>query len=198
MPNNESLIHFCVHSFSSLQLVDKEAGAKLREELRNAIPSHAFQIDTVRSTYYLLLDYIMLYGLAVLFPHVRGSYWTLIPWQIVTGSIAWGMFLVGHDAGHTTFSNIPGVNEIAGHLAHTPIAVPFWPWKKSHSLHHAHHNHEHKDMSHHWRSEKDFPEGRIDRYLALLFYAVPVFTFTGAYLFLGKGRHTITYDVDWF
>ena len=65
------------------------------------------------------------------------------------------LFCVGHDAGHGTFSEYKWVNDIFGHLAHAPIMAPFWPWQKSHRLHHTYTSHLEKDKGHPWVTEED-------------------------------------------
>jgi omega-3 fatty acid desaturase (delta-15 desaturase) len=67
----------------------------------------------------------------------------------------WCIFVIGHDCGHTNFSNHKRLNDIIGHITHGSILVPFYPWALSHRRHHMFHNHIDKDYSYHW-----FPPGK--------------------------------------
>jgi omega-3 fatty acid desaturase (delta-15 desaturase) len=51
--------------------------------------------------------------------------------------------------GHRTFADDVMVNDIFGHIAHTPLLVPFHGWRVSHRKHHENHNHVEHDHS--WR-----------------------------------------------
>lgn len=66
------------------------------------------------------------------------------------------LFIIGHDCGHTTFSNYSWINDFFGHLAHAPIMAPFWPWQKSHRSHHQYTSHIEKDKGHPWTTEEKY------------------------------------------
>jgi omega-3 fatty acid desaturase (delta-15 desaturase) len=52
------------------------------------------------------------------------------------GTMFWALFVVGHDCGHQSFSTNKWLNNLIGHLAHTPILVPYHGWRISHRTHH--------------------------------------------------------------
>lgn len=100
--------------------------------------------------------------------------------------------MIGHDCGHTTFSNYPWVNAICGHLCHAPLMVPFWPWAKSHNEHHKYHNHVEKDMSYPWFGTEQYEKEvtpLTKLWLKLPFHPVTSYFFT--YLLAGwyDGSH---------
>lgn len=70
-------------------------------------------------------------------------------WWNVTGFFGWCLFVVGHDCGHRTFCDDIMLCDIFGHIAHTPLLVPFHGWRVSHRKHHENHNHVENDHS--WR-----------------------------------------------
>jgi hypothetical protein len=45
------------------------------------------------------------------------------------GFMGWALFVVGHDCGHGTYSTSKALNFIVGHVAHTPLLVPFTGWQ---------------------------------------------------------------------
>lgn len=49
-------------------------------------------------------------------------------------------FVVGHDAGHRSFSKNKLVEDIVGTLMFAPLIYPFEPWRIKHNHHHAHTN----------------------------------------------------------
>jgi len=156
------------------------------QTLKAAIPSHCFEKSTAWGLFYLFRDFAFLGCCYLLYPHLSsistwlagsGDLWVtqlqlgerasmllhamcwmavrFIWWNIV-GFFGWCLFVVGHDCGHRTFSSSVLMCDLFGHLAHTPLLVPFHGWRISHRKHHEHHNHVEQDHS--WRpvSRKDY------------------------------------------
>ncbi|KAI6176215.1 Omega-6 fatty acid desaturase, endoplasmic reticulum isozyme 1 [Aphelenchoides bicaudatus] len=128
------------------------------EELREAIPEECFQKSLSLSLAYLVLDFALIFGLYLIVPYVEALFgWIgLVLWYYVVGMFAMSLFVVGHDCGHGTFSNYTWINDLCGHVAHSPLQAPYWPWQKSHRKHHQHTSHIEKDLSHPWITEEQF------------------------------------------
>eukprot|EP00163_Fabomonas_tropica_P009145 TRINITY_DN18942_c0_g1_i1.p1 TRINITY_DN18942_c0_g1~~TRINITY_DN18942_c0_g1_i1.p1 ORF type:complete len:387 (-),score=75.73 TRINITY_DN18942_c0_g1_i1:372-1532(-) len=119
--------------------------------VRAAIPKHCFEISTVRGMLYFFQDALLLTSILalryyVLYPVFDGEYGSLasalvrLVWWNVLGFQMWCLFMIGHDAGHGTFSTSPLVSMIMGHIAHTPLLVPYHAWRLTHRTHHQYHN----------------------------------------------------------
>uniref|UniRef100_A0A0N5A3I2 FA_desaturase domain-containing protein n=1 Tax=Parastrongyloides trichosuri TaxID=131310 RepID=A0A0N5A3I2_PARTI len=130
------------------------------EELRNAIPKECFEKDALKSIFFLCWDLVCLAGMYMIVGHVEQYFGLvgLLAWYFVFGMFGFSLFVVGHDCGHTTFSNYTWLNDICGHIAHAPIMAPYWPWQKSHRQHHQYTSHLEKDRGHTW-IEKDSYDG---------------------------------------
>ena len=61
------------------------------------------------------------------------------------------------------FHHIQIVNDIVGHISHGLLLVPYWPWARSHRMHHMFHNDGAKDLSHWWfhPDMRELDEGAI-------------------------------------
>lgn len=130
-------------------------------KIRKAIPKEAFVKSISRSLFHMFFDYAMIFGsLYALVQFNTSEYYATAPeWQKwaatlaywnVAGFFMWGIFVVGHDCGHGTFSEYTLFNDIVGHICHGSIMVPYYPWALSHRRHHMYHNHVDKDYSHPW------------------------------------------------
>ena len=92
----------------------------------------------------------------------------------------WALFVVGHDCGHGSFSKSKWVNNLVGHLSHTPILVPFHGWRISHRTHHANTGNLDTDESWYPVSESKYhemtwPEKLVRFNLPLLAYPIYLF-----------------------
>eukprot|EP00835_Amoeboradix_gromovi_P005833 NODE_594_length_6300_cov_0.153201.p4 type:complete len:323 gc:universal NODE_594_length_6300_cov_0.153201:2184-3152(+) len=153
-------------------------------DIRKAIPKECFQKNLALSLIYMAFDFMMLIVL-----YVYKDEFPYILWVNLTGFVMWCIFVVGHDCGHTTFSNYAIVNDVCGHICHTILNVPFYPWKFSHNLHHRFHNHFEKDKSHIWIKE-------AEQNILHLFFQIPLVelvAYTCFYLWVGvpDGSHVL-------
>ncbi|KAI6181259.1 Fatty acid desaturase, type 1 domain-containing protein [Aphelenchoides besseyi] len=129
------------------------------EEVRKAIPPQCFEKNLGLSLFYLVWDYVVIAALYLAVPYVEKyagwpGFFFVVSTSLrsyVIGMFGFALFVVGHDCGHTTFSQYQWVNDVCGHLAHAPLLVP---GKKSHRQHHQHTGHLEKDRGHAWITEE--------------------------------------------
>jgi len=155
-------------------------------DLRKCIPQEAFQKSIFKSMWFLLFDYAMWFGITYAMTQLCASpFWALMPsWQQaiatfffwnIAGFFMWGIFVVGHDCGHGTFSDFEMVNDILGHICHGSILVPYYPWQLSHRRHHMYHNHSEKDYSYPWYTPEKL--AHKDESLARMLHNQPALIF---------------------
>ncbi|KAI6212122.1 Fatty acid desaturase, type 1 domain-containing protein [Aphelenchoides besseyi] len=95
------------------------------EEVRKAIPPQCFEKNLGLSLFYLVWDYVVIAALYLAVPYVeKYAGWPGFFLSYVIGMFGFALFVVGHDCGHTTFSQYQWVNDVCGHLAHAPLLVP--------------------------------------------------------------------------
>ncbi|MEM9668985.1 MAG: fatty acid desaturase [Pseudomonadota bacterium] len=114
--------------------------AVTRADLRAAIPAHCFEPDAQRSLLALVKDYALI---AVLYVGLFHSpHWSISAGLIfLIGTLLWATFVVGHEAGHGSFSKSYKLNTVIGLITHSIILVPYRSWQRSHFLHHKHTGH---------------------------------------------------------
>jgi omega-3 fatty acid desaturase (delta-15 desaturase) len=149
------------------------------KDLRSAIPSYCFEPSLPRSLAYFLLDIGIITGLFVAATTIQ-AWWLWPLYWFAQGTMFWALFVVGHDCGHGSFSKYKWVNNLVGHLSHTPILVPFHGWRISHRTHHA--NTGNLDTDESWYpvsetkyNEMTWPEKLVRFYLPLIAYPVYLF-----------------------
>jgi acyl-lipid omega-3 desaturase len=106
------------------------------QDLKAAIPDYCFQPAALRSLAYFALDLGIIAGLYAV-AHALDSWFFFPIFWLAQGTMFWALFVVGHDCGHGSFSRYKWLNNLVGHLAHTPILVPYHGWRISHRTHHA-------------------------------------------------------------
>ena len=166
-------------------------------KILKAMPAEVFEKSLPKSLFYMFFDYAM-WGAATLAMAtlVKSAAWTTLPfiakaaatftfWN-VAGFFMWCIFVVGHDCGHTNFSNFKLLNDIIGHITHGSIMVPYFPWQLSHRRHHMYHNHVDKDYSWIWYTPEKM--AKPEEFAARAMHDVPIsltlFPFFGWQLYL--------------
>jgi len=104
------------------------------------------------------------------------SPWYLLPFAwVFLGTAATGLFVVGHDCAHQSFSKSRTVNEVVGTICMSPLLFPYGGWELTHNNHHAHANN--LDRDHLWkplRPEEIAKMSTIQKYLTYYMYG-PIF-----------------------
>jgi len=59
-----------------------------------------------------------------------------------------GLWILGHECGHGTFSEKQWKNDLLGYIIHTTMLVPYFSWQHSHYVHHSRTNHMTEGESH--------------------------------------------------
>ncbi|ROT37134.1 hypothetical protein SODALDRAFT_340537 [Sodiomyces alkalinus F11] len=123
------------------------------QTIRDAIPAHCFESSLWTGFYYVFRDLTMVSALAwaaltyipaIPDPIYRTAAW--IAYGYVQGLFCTGVWILGHECGHGSFSKYRAVNDFVGWALHSFLLVPFFSWKFSHHRHHRFHNHIEKDM----------------------------------------------------
>lgn len=117
-------------------------------ELRRVIPGECFVFSAARSWGTLLrivaCSAICLMLIAAVLPHGR-PYDAAQLWRIPALVVLWftygwvlvGLFVLGHDCGHRTFSRRRWVNTLVGYCCMAPLASSLHAWILTHDHHHA-------------------------------------------------------------
>ena len=149
------------------------------QNLKAAIPAECFQPNVIKSLFYFFRD-ILIIGLLYAVAHYLDS-WLFFPiFWLMQGTMFWALFVVGHDCGHQSFSKHKWLNDLIGHLSHTPILVPYHGWRISHRTHHKNTGNIDNDESWYPVTESEYKEmplaQKIGRYYVFLM-AYPVYLF---------------------
>ncbi|HMX55728.1 MAG TPA: fatty acid desaturase [Leptospiraceae bacterium] len=148
-------------------------------QIRASIPNHCFQPSVWKSLFYFFFDISTIAGLASLALYLDSWYFYPVYW-FLQGTMFWALFVVGHDCGHGSFSHIKWLNNLIGHLSHTPILVPYHGWRISHRTHHQHTGDVDKDET--WYPVTETQYSHMTLSIRILRYYVFLFLFP-LYLF---------------
>eukprot|EP00300_Choanocystis_sp_HF-7_P033489 c45840_g1_i1.p1 GENE.c45840_g1_i1~~c45840_g1_i1.p1 ORF type:complete len:391 (-),score=62.64 c45840_g1_i1:43-1215(-) len=138
------------------------------DAVRKAIPARCFVKSLSASLFWMARDFVVWATSAAIFKVIltltlassatqEMELWKIgllvlasLAHTVVAGTAMWAVFVVGHDAGHGTFSTSWLMNGLAGLTCHSMLCVPFYPWALTHRRHHLKHNHLDEDYSFPW------------------------------------------------
>lgn len=148
-------------------------------DVKAAIPAECFEPNLGKSFFFFFRDVIVITALYAL--AYKLDSWLFFPiFWVMQGTMFWALFVVGHDCGHQSFSKHKWLNDLMGHICHTPILVPYHGWRISHRTHHKNHGHLDNDESWYPVSETQYQQmewvQKIGRYYVFLL-AYPVYLF---------------------
>lgn len=148
-----------------------------------SIADSCFQRDSWRSVDHLIKDVAVIAAIAY-FAFTIDS-WIVWPlYWLAQGTMFWALFVVGHDAGHGSFSADKKLNDFIGRITHTAIFVPFHAWRISHRTHHANHGHIENDESWVPMAKEVYDDTgiltRVGRFSIISLLAYPVYLFKGS------------------
>ncbi len=114
-----------------------DTSLKIRDIL-DTLPKEVF-VKNPKKAWFKVFVNIVCVGLG--YWGVAVSPWYILPvmW-IFLGTSLIGLFVLGHDCGHRSFSNRIWVNDLVGHILFLPLIYPFHAWRIMHNHHHKHTN----------------------------------------------------------
>eukprot|EP00127_Corallochytrium_limacisporum_P004813 Clim_evm3s182 gene=Clim_evmTU3s182 len=154
------------------QLKNKEDIENLTDVTKE-FPREFFEVDPYQAWYAYFRAWAQTAFSVYLLIH--SPTWALPFAWIAVGTCATGMFVIGHECAHGSFSNNELLNEIAGTAIMAPLGWSYNSWRFTHNHHHAHTNN--LDQDHLWKplprsiQSKPLPV----RLILYLFYAGPMF-----------------------
>jgi len=124
------------------------------KDMLDAIPKHCFERSALKSSAYLLMDFVMIAALGVGAYHIDSLFgqegsllsgnagvaakwvsWAAYWWY--QGLVMTGVWVIAHECGHQAYSTSKTVNNTVGWFLHSALLVPYHSWRISHAKHHA-------------------------------------------------------------
>lgn len=113
-------------------------------DIKRALPQHIFDPHVSTSMYYAIRDIAQVVVTFFVAEWLWSSSilptWSLIAllpaYWLLQGTFFTAIFVIGHDAGHSSFSHHGWLNDVVGNMFHTFLLCPYYCWKLSHRHHH--------------------------------------------------------------
>ena len=155
-----------------------------------------------------LLPFFLLWYL--MYRSLDYSYWLTLALAVPAAGLMIRIFIIQHDCGHGSFFKSRAANDLIGSLCSILTLTPYFYWRKSHAIHHAHAGSlEHRGVGDVYtmtvkeylqKSKWDKLKYRIYRNPLILFTVSPTFLFVILYRFYhpnSKGWKKERRSVHW-
>lgn len=106
-------------------------------DVRRGIPASCFEISPAKS-WFTFLRILACLSSCLYLETRTDSLLFLLPLWFFHGQVLVGLFVLGHDCGHQSFSQNRQTNFLMGHLAFSPLGNGLASWTTTHNHHHAH------------------------------------------------------------
>jgi len=115
-------------------------------QIIRAIPKHCFEKTDSKSLSFLARDVVLIVFLSAIILSLDSIFLKTVV-SIILGCVLTGIFVIGHDAGHRSFSTNKTLNETVGHLCCSLTLWPYHVWRLSHDHHHKWTHHSINDLA---------------------------------------------------
>eukprot|EP00850_Spirogloea_muscicola_P022695 SM000307S11692 [mRNA] locus=s307:122199:124852:- [translate_table: standard] len=107
-------------------------------DVLKTIPKEAYEVNDLKAFRSVVTTFS---AVALGYAALAVAPWYLYPLVYAYMSAAvTGLFVIGHDCGHNSFSRSQLVNDVVGTIVFAPLVYPFEPWRIKHNTHHSHTN----------------------------------------------------------
>ncbi|KAF9927704.1 Fatty acid oxidation complex subunit alpha, partial [Modicella reniformis] len=123
------------------------------KEIRECIPAHCFERSGVRGLCYVAVDLVymsLLFLAATQIDKLENTLLRYLAWPVywvLQGIVCTGIWILGHECGHQSFSTSKTLNNTVGWILHSFLLIPYHSWRISHSKHHKATGHMTKDQA---------------------------------------------------
>jgi omega-6 fatty acid desaturase (delta-12 desaturase) len=94
---------------------------------------------TSTSVRQLVGNFLAFFGFwALAYVGLSYSYWVSLPFIVLAAGFVVRIFIIQHDCGHGSFFKSQKLNNRVGAFCGVFTLTPYYAWRKSHALHHAH------------------------------------------------------------
>jgi omega-6 fatty acid desaturase (delta-12 desaturase) len=115
-------------------------------QIIRAIPKHCFEKTDLKALSYLARDFALIAFLGAIILSLDSLFLKSVL-SLILGCVLTGVFVIGHDAGHRSFSANKNLNETVGHICCSLTLWPYHVWRLSHDHHHKWTHHSINDLA---------------------------------------------------
>ena len=158
--------------------LDRDNHTDSLPKMIKTLPPDVFKKKPLRAYYFLIEGYFLSLLTAALIIYLN-SWVAGIGLGVLLGFFLGGLFVVGHDCGHRSFSSSERVNNLIGHMTTSLVCWPFHLWRMDHDTHHRFTGHLDKDTA--WRPITYGLWKRLPWFNRLVYLGTRIFFFMGSF-----------------